>query len=177
MPLKTLVVIALRLYTIYWLVQGIAQCVVLIPVFMGFASHGISPPDYVYFVSLLWIFFVAGVLWFSAFRLSSQVTKGHDTELVFTSLTKGDLYRFAFVFLGVFFALSSIFSVLQTGYQFFAFDFPQPANNPEKGRYLWPFLGHAFTMIAGFACVFGARKWTNKLIRLENKHEAPSPVV
>lgn len=172
MPLKTLVVIALRLYTIYWLIENISQCLLLVPMFMGLDSHGLTPPIYSYLLAPLGIFFVAGLLWSSAFRLSSQVTKGHDTQLVFTSLTKEDFYCFAFVFLGIFFALSSIYSTFQTGYQFFAFDFPQPDGNPQKGHFLWPFLGHAFTLTVGFGCVFGARKWTNKLIRLENEAEA-----
>src|SRR5277367_4857040 len=140
MPLKILIVIALRLYTIYWLIEGISQFVVLIPVFMGLDSRGINMPVYFYFLPPIGMLFIAGILWVSAFRLSSQVTKGHDTQLTFVSLTKEDLYHFAFIFLGVFFALSSIFSVLQTGYQFFAYEYPLSDSNPEKGRYLWPFL-------------------------------------
>jgi hypothetical protein len=180
MPLKTLVVIALRLYAMYWLVEGLSTSVIYFPTFWEFMLK-VSPDG----ISALYSFFVippsmlafAAILWAFSSRLSSQVTKGHDTELAFTSLSKEDLYRFAFVFLGLFFALSSIYSIVQTGYQFFAFGFPLPDNNPGKGRYLWPFLGHTFTLIAGFGCVFGARIWTNKLIRLENKHEAPPPAV
>jgi hypothetical protein len=169
MPLKTLVVIALRLFTIYWLVESIAQVLQLIPMFMSFSSQGVNPPFYSYVVVILWMLFVAGVLWISAFRLSSLVTKGHDTQLSFVLLTKEDLYCFAFVFLGVLFAISSIYSAIETGYKFFAFDFPLLDSNPEKEKYLWPFLGHAFTLIVGFAGVFGARTWTSKLIRLESK--------
>jgi hypothetical protein len=183
MPLKTLIVIALRLYAIYWLVQGLSTLLIYLPMLLtfmwdasassakgmqGLYSFILIPPSMLAFAVLLW---------FLSSRLSSAVTKGHDTQLAFTSLTKEDFYLFAFVFLGLFFALSSIFSIVETGYQFFALGFPQPDNNPQKWNYLWPFLGHIFTMIAGFVCVLGARKWTNKLIRLDDKCAEPAPSV
>jgi hypothetical protein len=178
MPLKTLVVIALRLYAIYWLVSALPAMVAYLPFMWDAASstttNGLAS-SFIFIPPAMLVFAV--VLWFLASWLSSGVTKGHDTQVTFDSLTREDLYHFAFVFLGLFFALSSLLSVVETAHQFFAFDLPQPDSNPEKGRYLWPFLGHALTMIAGLACVFGARKWTNKLIRLENKHEAPPPAV
>ena len=179
MALKTLIVIALRLYAIYWLVDSLSQILIYFPTFLAFMSQGSSGVGmqgiYALILIPLGMLAFAVILWFLSSRLSSPVTKGHDTQLTFTALTKEDLYRFAFVFLGIYFAISSIYSALQTGYQFFAFDLPQPDDNPQKGRYLWPFMGHAFTMIAGFACALGARKWTNKLIRLENKNEASPP--
>ena len=181
MPLKTLIVIALRLYAIYWLVDSLSQILIYFPTFFAFMSQG-SPGVgmqgiYALILIPLGMLAFAAILWFLSSRLSSPVTKGHDTQFTFTLLTREDIYRFAFVFLGVFFALSSIFSMVQTGYQIFAYDYPQPDSNPEKGRYLSPFLGHAFTMIVGFVCVFGAGNWTKKLIRLENKNETPPPAV
>jgi len=107
------------------------------------------------------------IVWILASVLSSQVTKGHDTTLGFTSLTKEDLYRFAFVFLGLFFVLSALSVVIQTGYKFFAYDLPLPDSNPQKGQFLWPFIGHAVTVGAGLGCMLGARRWTAKLIRWE----------
>ena len=182
MPLKTLIVIALRLYAIYWFAEGFSTLLIYLPMLLTLMSNAsavsakgmqglylgiLIPPSTLAFAALLW---------FLSSRLSSLVTKGHDTQLAFTALTKEDLYLFAFVFLGLFFCLSSIFSIMETGYQFFALGFPQPDNNPQKWHYLWPVLGHVFTMIAGFVCVLGARKWTNKLIRLENKRELPPAV-
>jgi len=172
MPLKSLVVIALRLYAIYWLVSGLSSMLVYLPFMLEAPSRiGMHSPT----ASFIFIPPTMLILWFLASWLSSAITKGHDTQLTFAALTREDLYRFAFIFLGLFFALSSILSVVETAHQFVAFDVPQPDNNPEKGQYFWPFLGHVLTLIAGFACVFGARKWTAKLIRLENKHEAAPP--
>lgn len=159
----------MRVYAIYWLVDGVSALLVYLPTFMMYQSQlgGVSP--YPYLLVITGFLFIALTLWLSASCLSSRVTKGHNTELSFTALSKEDLYCFAFVFLGISFALSSINSTLQTGYQFFTLDYPQPNDNPQKGRYLWPFLGHALTLVAGFACVFGAMKWTRKLIHLDNK--------
>jgi hypothetical protein len=111
---------------------------------------------------------VAAILWVCTFRLAAQVVKGSDSELLFTSLTMAHLYQFAFVFLGIFFALSSIYPVLQNGFRFFSYDFPRPVGDPAKGLYLSEFLGNLFTLIAGFTCVLGAKYWTHKLIRRED---------
>ena len=177
MPLKTLVVITLRLYAIYWFIDSVSSLVVVMPVMLSFLNKtGDYEHSYLFALLPLGMLVFAILLWSLSSKISAQVTKGHDTQLAFISLTKEDLYNFAFVFLGLFFILSSLAELIQSGYQFFAYDYPQPDSNPHKGELFWPFLGHAFTLIAGFACVFGAGKWTNKLIRLENKNEA-SPAV
>ena len=176
MPLKTLIVIALRLYTIYWLVEGVAALLVAAPFLFSMKAQA-PGPIYPYFFAPMGMLLAAGILWISAFRLSSKVTDGHETQLAFAALTRRDLYCFAFVFLGLFFGLSSIYSCVVAGYKFFTFDVPQPDGSPERGRYLWPFAGYAFTMIAGFTCVFGAEKLATKLIRQENKAEAVSSSV
>ena len=180
MPLKSLVVIALRLFAIYLLVENLAELFIYLPTMISMVVEAVqlspgagSPSLFSVMLAPIGMLAVTVIFWFLASRLSSAITKGHDTQLTFTSLTREDLYRFAFVFLGLYFVLSSIYSILQTVYQFFAFDFPQPSDNPQKGRYLWPFLGHLFTLIAGFVCFFGAGNWTNKLISLESKTQVP----
>ena len=139
MPLKTLVVIALRLYAIYWLVDGLSALLVLLPVYLTIQeqldrdSHlwGIAP-EFLYLMVPPGMFGISAALWFLASWLSSQVTKGHDTQLAITSLTREDLYRFAFVFLGLYFLLTSIFATLQAGHEFFAFDLPLPVGNAPQ---------------------------------------------
>ena len=180
MPLKTLVVIALRLYAIYFLVQGISSLVAYLPLMLEFdrkiesstglsSFTGLSGFGIVIAVNILF----AVILWALASILSACVTKGHDTELAFTSLTKEDLYRFAFVFLGLFFVVSSLSGLIQTGHKFFAYGLPLSENDPQRSQYLWPLLGNGVTTGTGLACMLGARRWTTKLIRWEEKNAAP----
>lgn len=139
MQLRTLIIIALRLFTIYWLFESIQTFLFYIPVFASTHSSG-AFPFYPYVSVMLIMFLVAGLLWFSAFRLSSHVAKGFDLQLNFVSINNADLYCFAFVFLGTFIGLSSIFSSIQSGYNFFALGLPLASDNPEKERYLWLFF-------------------------------------
>jgi hypothetical protein len=177
MPLKTLIVIVLRLYAIYWLIDSVSGLAAVVPLLVAFSNKmGDYSSTYQYGLVPVSMLILAAILWTFSTKLAARVTNGHDMQLSLGSLTKEDLFLFAFVFLGLFFVLSPIAVLIQTGYNFFAYDFPQPDSNPQKGRYLWPFLGHVFTVIAGFVCLLGSRNWTNKLIRLENKNEAPPTV-
>ncbi len=170
MPLKSLVVIALRLYALYWSVSSLTALLFL--EFGAYKSRTWLDLLVISSVPTL-LLLVAMVLWLAASRISSLVTRGHDVQVGVGQLTKSDIYCLAFIWTGLYFALSSIAATIQTGYYFFAFDFALPADNNQKGQYLWPFLGHAFTLIAGLACVFGAKVWTHKIIRMENKSETP----
>jgi hypothetical protein len=183
MPLKTLVVIVLRLYAIYWLVDGVSEVLIYVPTVLAFyGSLWKAAPEvplavpYSYLLVPVGMLAIAAALWFLAARLSAAAVKGHETNLEFTSLTREDLYHFAFIFLGLEFILSSISPALQAGYKFFAMDLPLPDSNPQRGQYLWPFLGHAATLIAGFASMLGAGRWTRKLMRWESKSEVPPSV-
>lgn len=172
MPLKTLVVIALRLYAIYWLIESI---IYLTSAVSSIFRNGFSLSHFLVVLgTMLTVNIIAIVLWTSASWLSSKIVQGHDMQLAFTSLTKADLYCFAFIFLGVFFTLSSLQSAIEDGLQLFLFDSPLYPDDRGKWQFLWPFVGHVVTLIAGLASVLGARKWTNKLIRMESKNDFPT---
>ena len=178
MPLKTLVVIALRLFAIYWFVESISEFLGFIPLFWAFQKQMDNSVVFDNNMAALVIpgimLFIAIAIWISASRLSVKVTQDCDTQLAVTNLTREDFYAFAFVFLGLFFVLSSIPSALANGYKFCVFDYPLEDGNPQKGKYLWPFLSHVAVLIVGFACIFGASQWTKKLLRLENKSKDSS---
>ena len=174
MPLKSLIVIALRVYAIYWLVDGVSTLLSYGPLLwelafkMSVSTPVIKEPT-LYFLTVipLGMVLTAAVLWFLAARLAAAVTRGHETNLEFSSLTREDLYRFAFVFLGLYFVLWSTTGVLQSACNFFALGLPLSDHDPQRGKYLWPMLGHVATFVAGFACMVGAGRWTRKLMRHE----------
>lgn len=185
MPLKTLVAVALRLYAIYYLVSGVSACVTYAPIWFTYAEKmsgtalGESRVGKILasgIVSILASLSIGFVLWFLAYPLANRVTKRYDGEVSLGSLARNDLYHFAFVFLGLYFFLSSLHSLVYIGHQFYIYDFPLTHDNPQKGQYLWPLIGHIVVLAAGFASMLGAGRWTTKLLRHEQKADAAGSV-
>lgn len=175
MPLRTLIVIALRLYAIYWFLDAVPQISIYFPAFVTLSPCLGVRADHIQWLLVLMpigMFLFSICLWVWASWLADQVTKGCETQLTVASLTRDDFYRIAFVFLGLYFVLSSISQTVQSATMFFLLDFPLPANSERKWHYLWPFLGHVLALALGLACVWGASHWSKKLIRLENKGES-----
>ncbi len=133
MPLKSLIVVALRLYAIYWLYVRNCGHGDLPHIFFQASKKLGNYVDFEVGAVALVMFFIFVVLWFTASWISARVTKGHDVQLTAASLTLEDIYRFAFVVLGLYFLLSSIVSLTQTGYRFFSFDFNLPDMDDRKG--------------------------------------------
>jgi hypothetical protein len=173
MPLKTLVVIAMRFYAIYWFIESISELLLFLPTIAAFQAqlHDQKIDTLIYLVIPIAMLGIAIFLWIIASRLSSQITKGHDTQLDLTGLTKEDLYSFAFVFLGLYFFLSSISAFMQRAYQFFYRGISLEEGNPQKMEFLYQLSGPAITLLVGLLCVLGAKGITRKLIRLQNKNE------
>jgi hypothetical protein len=170
MPLRSLVIIALRMYAIYWLTCSLSQVILYIPTLLSFSGSSVVSGTFAWaFVVPIGMFLVAVIMWAVSARLSKVIVRGEETQLVFTTLTRHDFYLFAFIFLGLYFILSSIAATLQAIYHFFAFELFLP-DSERKSQNLIPLIGHAFTIAAGFACIFRGRKWTNQLIALDNSY-------
>ena len=179
MPLSTLIIIALRLFAIYWLAEGISTFVSTVPIIilfcekLGFDSkYPIGALQISEYLGIPLVMFVmAAVLWGLAAKISAKVVEGHETTVAFSALMKADLYHFAFVFLGLYFALSSVNNIVYAGYQLLTQDAMLPESDPRRGRELAPFFGHALTLLIGLGCVLGASKWTRILLKREQSNE------
>jgi hypothetical protein len=168
MPLKTIVVVLLRLYTINIVVQGIVMFTTLLPTIFK-----LMPGNQAWLsLSIPVASIVVGtILWCATLPLGRLVVKGHDISIATISLTKEDLYNFSFVFAGIWIVLSYINPAVENGYRFFLYDFNLPPSDPEKGRYLVPFIGNLLAIGFGFASALGASKWTRKLLKREKAGE------
>jgi hypothetical protein len=174
MPLKTLVVIAIRLYAIYWFVQSLADLLMRISTIGVFLTRDGEMLSLIYLLIPLVMISIAVFLWIIASWLSSRVTKGRDTQLEFTVLTGEVLYSFAFVFLGLYFALASISAFMQRAYQFFAIGTALEEGNPQKSEFLLQLAGPTLTLLTGLLCVLFAGGLARKLIRWDNKNSTPT---
>jgi hypothetical protein len=168
MPLKALIVVVLRMYTIYLIVEGISQIALVLPFYWKITGQIDNPDQSLIFpvvLSAIGYLLVAAILWFCSFRVGSAVTRRLDTDISLTQITREDLYAFGFVFLGTWFVLSSTFSVVQSVYNFARLDFSLPEGSERKGYYLAPMLGYLLKITFAFFCVFKAKLWAQKLVR------------
>jgi hypothetical protein len=167
MRTRSLVLIALRLYAIYWLFQSLSGLVTVVPMLLMMEPQVQGRISWTLAIVPVVMLIFSAALWFSATPLSAAVARGHDAELSIAPLTREDLYCFAFVFIGLYFALASISGVVDAGYKFLTQDALLSESDPRHGRELIPFLGHALTLIIGFGCVLGAAKWSRILVKKE----------
>src|SRR5438093_1621357 len=110
MPLSSIVVIVIRLFAVNWLVTGasLLASAATNPLPHERQSFAVLIP---YALPVLFFVFAAGS-WILAPFIGRLVSRGVDANVSVGSLSRSDLYSFAFVFLGLFFILSSVADVI-----------------------------------------------------------------
>jgi len=163
MSLQTIIVVALRLSGLYWLVQGLVGFVALLPL-LG-ALDAPLPPLAVYSYCILPIGFLllAAILWWGAPRIAAEIARGYDQPVALTTLTREDLYAGGFVFLGLWFALSSLSPLLEGTGHFLALAWKLGIRNPQTADLLGGWLVPAITMAVGLTSLLGAHRWATRL--------------
>ena len=159
MPLTSIVVICLRIFSLNWLIYGLIQ---LIGTFPAARRFGEFPIDYsILMVALVPL--VGGLLiWMWSRTIARMVTPRPDSEVHLGGLTLQDLYCFAFTFLGLYFVLSAIPSLIN----WLHFTLMQARNepaSPEDRRYFYDVSHHILTFIAGGFCLGLAPRFAKKL--------------
>jgi hypothetical protein len=147
--------------------------VAFIPTFLSFQfkAPNAPAPFYTFYYGPMTIAALVtfGVLWLLASRIANFAVRGHDDTVAVVQLSLEDLYRFAFVCIGLWFVLQSLGAMVRSGYDFFAYDFPASPENENKGRYLLSFLSQIAPFLGGLICILGMHKWTRLLLRLTEK--------
>src|SRR3954469_19275838 len=101
MPLSSIVVIVIRLFALNWLLTAV-------PLFLSAAAtplpheRDLSAVLMAYAPAVLLLIFAA-CLWIGSPVIARFVSRGVDTSVNVSGLSRSDLYSFAFVFLGLFF--------------------------------------------------------------------------
>ena len=167
MTSRILIVLILRVLTIYMVVIALNQFAMMLPVFASMPHIWF----WMILLSPLGIILVGTLLWCITYRLADFATKNADVTIGTITLTKADLYCFAFVFTGISTVLAAVGSAGENGYKFFIYDLNKPLG--AERIFLVRFVCDVLRLMIGFACVYGARKWTDKIIRWENKRETP----
>ena len=110
MPLSSIVVIVIRLFALNWLLTAIPLLLSAVgtPLGRGQRLSAVLMPYAVPVVLLI----LTVVVWVLSGAIARFVSRGVDTNVSMSGLSRADLYSFAFVFLGLFFILSSLGDVI-----------------------------------------------------------------
>lgn len=167
MPLSSIVVIVIRLFALNWLVSAVP---LLLTAAMTPLPHqrdlsaGLIP-----YAPAVLLLVLAAVLWILARAIARFVSRGVDTSVSMASLSPSDLYTFAFVFLGLFFMLSSFADAINWIHYFATVSRQDPTRDPH---YLYQFTRPCLTFVAGSISLLGARRWAKKLVAYDDATRA-----
>jgi hypothetical protein len=167
MPLSNIVVIVARLFALNWLLHA----------FVLIASALATPSLQERSLSTTLVGSSPGVLllilgvflWVLAPAVARRVSRGGDTTVSIGSLSRSDLYSFAFVFLGLFFILSSLADVINWVH-YFTVSRDAPTRDPRIQSF-YDLIRPCLTLAAGLVCLLGAPHWTKKLTSRDEKNQ------
>jgi hypothetical protein len=168
MPLSAIVLVVLRLFCVCWLVDGLTGLAV------GFAYYNPQVSIIPQLLEPLTIVLFAVVGWIIAPTLSRLVIGQRDAVIQSSELTLGDLYAFAFVFLGLYFVLSSVADTLNWFHYFLWINAGNRLLPSENAPSYYSLSRALISMIAGLICLFRGRRWARKLAA-SDQPPAPNP--
>ncbi|MFA5148230.1 MAG: hypothetical protein WC491_03785 [Candidatus Omnitrophota bacterium] len=166
MPLKSIVVVILRLYAIQQTVYGLLSLIGAMRSEVG-TFHSIE--NYMIYIIPLMSLALAGIIYFAAPLLSNLATKDCNSELNLSGLSLQDLYSFAFVFLGLSFVLGAIGPIFNWLHYWFvvgASSISESDQNMAKSFYTLSQYG--IQIAAGFVSMIYARRFAKKLSGIKN---------
>ena len=166
MTFRILVVIALRFYAIYFAVTLVA----LMPTLVLF---GDAAPQYrsTEIIVLVGYLLMAPALWFTAHWLAKSIVREFDSTVQF-QMTFENAVAFAFVFLGLYFFLTSIGGAVMQFVNLLSVASQHPpatSLDTVEHRAVIDFCRPALTCIFGLASLLGSRAWSRKIANLGPK--------
>ena len=162
---STIILIVVRLFSVQWLVQGLAA----LPLSFVEMAQGqdTSRATWTLMMPVLTIV-LAIVAWFLAPLLARLILGSKDTALQIPILSLVDLYAFAFAFLGIYFVLSSLAGAVNWFHYFLLVAASHSDFDPARRTSFYELSRHLITLFAGLACVFYGRRWARKILKSEN---------
>ena len=168
MPLTSIVTIVLRLFSVSWFLQGfflLSSALRDVARFWGLSgNYWMLVPPTVFLVGAIFLF-----MWSKL--LARMVTPHLNPEVAISSLTQYDLYCFAFTFLGLYFALSSIADTLNWLHYFLSTMRDTHEGNPQRADAFYDLSRPLITLFAGGACLLFAPRCARKLTDSQRKHD------
>jgi hypothetical protein len=171
MPLSSIVVIVMRLFALNWLVSAL-------PLLLSAATTPVLHERPTFAVPVAYVpggllLLLAIAVWFLSSPIARLVTRGVDTPVTLGSLARSDLYSFAFVFLGLFFVLSSLADVINWTH-YFTVSPEDPRHDPYIQNF-YQLTRPCITLAVGLVSLFGAPRWTRNLVARDHKSQQAQP--
>ena len=166
MPLSNIAIIVIRLFVLNWLLQDITLWITAflsplpreLPLSVIAGLYG-TPAILLIFCVCLWV----TVPW-----IARIVSRGADATVTLANLSRYDLYSFGFVFLGLFFVLSSFADVINWLHYFTTVS-PGTVGADPRTQKLYQLTRPFLTLAAGLVSLLGAPRWAKKLLSYEEK--------
>lgn len=119
------------------------------------------------------VFFVAVAVatWFLAPALARLVTPRPESSIGVGGLTRYDLYCFAFVFLGLYFVLSSAANTINWAHFYLFLAQTAPHADPQLKTSFYQLTQPLITCAAGGLCIGFASRLAKRLIDAQRKEE------
>lgn len=165
MPLRVIVLVLVRLECVYLVVYGLG---LFLQAMLGTVRRGAFEGSVGFGMPIVTLV-VAFVLWQVGPGFARFILGTDDAPVSMGGLSLEDLYRFAFVFLGLYFALSSLAPALTWAHYTFSVAASTPSRNLEQERSLYSLFIPLITLGAGVACMLKGRLWTRKLLAWDAK--------
>ena len=161
MRLTAIVTIVLRIYSLVWLIEGIVQCLTtIIHVHQGFGISGTAFT--VYGIWAVWIV-MAIVVFFLSQPIARIAVPPPNEEVNVGTLTRYDLYCFAFTFLGLYFFLSSIGDAINALHYYIVAAHAPREELAQQTETFYRLTRPLLTSVAGVATLLLAPKLAHKL--------------
>jgi hypothetical protein len=167
MPLSSIVLIVVRLFALSWLLQALALIASAIAVPLPYRHY--MSATLIHYGPAVFLAILAIFLWILAPAVARFVSGGFDASVNMGSLSRSDLYSFAFVFLGLFFILSSFADVINWIHYFAVA--PEDLRHDPRIQNFYKLTRPCLTLAAGLVSLIGAPRWTRKLISHDRRSE------
>lgn len=166
MPLSSIVVIVIRLFALNWLFTAVPRLLSAAATPLPH-ERPLSVVLGLYAPGGLLLIFAAG-LWILTPAVARFVSRGVDSSVNLSGLSRSDLYSFAFVFLGLFFILSSFADVINWIHYFAT---ASPSTPDPRSQNFYQLTQPCLTFVAGVVSLIGAPRWTKKIVVYDQKHQ------
>jgi hypothetical protein len=167
MPLADIVTVVIRLFAIQTLVQAVG----LLASATASVRFSSPRPEYVAYIPPAALLIIAIVEWALAAPIGRVVTRGHNPAVQLGTLSRQDLYTFAFVFLGLYFVLVSIAPTI-TWLHYYLIWSGHAGGDEMVQKSFYDLARHVITFAAGLLTLLPARKWSDKLMGLHSRNAA-----
>jgi hypothetical protein len=110
-------------------------------------------------------------LWFAAPGFTRLLLGNRQVSGRIANVSLEKLYRFAFLFVGLYFAVSSLAPTLTWAYYTFSLAASSAGAGRDQQRSLYQLFDPAITLAIGLACIFNGSRWATSLIQRDNRTE------